>query len=572
MSYFFNVIVDDYDNLNEDFYLSNYKPPSNEKLDFFNDIIKESDYIKLRGFDLDDMYTFKNEACYYVFSNLKKIKNDDGVYHFNNLPLSSRLRTIIQTQDNLHVIFLKDESSDLNDDDVKYIAEKSEIDPKRYILIDKKSLDIDKIIKLSLKKIKNTFNVVYDNWNSDLRTFKGNLSNYSVRGDRYRFVEGIFRFYDYYNDIRNCHINEVQINKNENFYYFINCDVIHEEFKRTFNVPEEIKELHRKNKNFNIVLLNEHEFETKKFISHLDRILKNDNIDTERIYLWNNNSKLEEYKNEVGTKINVYSLEFLVKFISDHMINFNRKPELIKEKEGDLFLCHNRGPKPHRYALLCALKKNNILNDVDWSLVLGWYKKEMMYGNDEKIFYSPLFDQNDFNDYIEEIEYFRSIDLKKSKYEEDKDWFNKTNDGKHIEWKNVYQVLTYEKTYINIVTESCYELQEIHITEKSVKPFFFYQLPLFLSSYNHVKYLKSRFGFDMFDDLINHDYDNEPDNKIRFKMFVKEIERLHNMKDVVMDFYKKNEDRLIENHKRVISIYNSKKDIEYFNSLINKNL
>jgi hypothetical protein len=218
------------------------------------------------------------------------------------------------------------------------------------------------------------------------------------------------------------------------------------------------------------------------------------------------------------------------------------------------------------------LKKNNILNDVDWSLVLGWYKKEMMYGNDEKIFYSPLFDQNDFNDYIEEIEYFRSIDLKKSKYEEDKDWFNKTNDGKHIEWKNVYQVLTYEKTYINIVTESCYELQEIHITEKSVKPFFFYQLPLFLSSYNHVKYLKNRFGFDMFDDLINHDYDNEPDNKLRLKMFVKEIERLHSMKDVIIDFYKKNEHRLIENHKRVISIYNSKKDIEYFNSLINKNL
>jgi hypothetical protein len=76
----------------------------------------------------------------------------------------------------------------------------------------------------------------------------------------------------------------------------------------------------------------------------------------------------------------------------------------------------------------------------------------------------------------------------------------------------------------------------------------------------------------MFDDLINHDYDNEPDNKLRLKMFVKEIERLHSMKNVIIDFYKKNEHRLIENHKRVISIYNSKKDIEYFNSLINKNL
>jgi len=76
----------------------------------------------------------------------------------------------------------------------------------------------------------------------------------------------------------------------------------------------------------------------------------------------------------------------------------------------------------------------------------------------------------------------------------------------------------------------------------------------------------------MFDDLINHEYDNEPDNKKRFKMFVQEIERLHSNKENVINFYKQNTDRLIENHKKVIDLYNSKKDIEYFNSLINKNL
>jgi len=572
MGYFFNVVLEDHDNLNDDYYINNNKLNSDQKLNLIQSAIGESEKIKFREFNIDDLYTLRSEVSYYIFSNLKKIKHDDNVYHFNNLPLTSRLRTILHTQNNLYVIFLKDELSEFDESDIKFIANKSDVDSNRYILIEKKDFNIDLIVELSLKRIKDTFNVVYDTWNDDLKTFKPNLQNHSERQDRYRFVEGIFRFYGYYNDIRNCNIKEVEINRNENFYYFINCDIMPEEFKTSFNIPSDIKEIHKKHKNFNIVLLNEHEFETKEFIQHLDNILKSDGIETNRIYLWNNNSKLEEYKNEVGTEINVYSLEFLVKFISDHMINFNREPNLITDKNGDLFLCHNRGPKPHRYGLLCTLKKNGILNDTDWSLVLGWYKKEMISARDEKIFYSPIFDNDDYNHYMNEIEYFRDIDIKKSKFEEDKDWFNQTNDGRHIEWKNVYQILTYEKTYINIVTESCYEKKEIHITEKSVKPFYFYQLPIFLSSYNHVKYLKTRFGFDMFDDLINHEYDNEPDNKKRFKMFVQEIERLHSNKENVINFYKQNTDRLIENHKKVIDLYNSKKDIEYFNSLINKNL
>jgi hypothetical protein len=567
MSYFFNVVTEDFDNLTDEYYINNRKHNSKEKLDIFENVVKDSVKIKVREFTLDDLYTFRSEPSYYIFSNLKKIKNNSID---NNLPISSTLRTIVQTQKNLYVIFLKEDHSEFNEEDVKFIAEKSEVDVNKYIIIKRDDLNLDKIIELSLKKIKNTLNVVYENWNYDLRSFRPNLFTHSTNPKKHRFVEGFFRFYDYYNDIRNCHWREVEINPNENFYYFINCDIMPEEFKKSFDIPDRIKNLHRNYKNFNIVLLNEHEFETKEFIEKIDKHLKNDNIDTERIYLWNNNSKLDEYKNETGTKINVYSLEFLVKFISDHMINFNVKPKLITDKDGDLFLCHNRGPKPHRYALLCALKKNGILDGTDWSLVLGWYKNQMRNGSDEKTFYHPIFDDNDYQEYIDEIEYFKNINIRKSKHEEEKDWFDDTRDGAHIEWKHVYQLLTYEKTYINIVTESCYEMKEIHITEKSVKPFYFYQLPIFLSSYNHVKYLKSRFGFDVFDDLINHDYDNELDNKLRFKMVIAEIKRLHSIKHDVINFYKNNQERLIENHNKIISLYNSKKDIEYFNSLINK--
>ena len=72
-----------------------------------------------------------------------------------------------------------------------------------------------------------------------------------------------------------------------------------------------------------------------------------------------------------------------------------------------------------------------------------------------------------------------------------------------------------------------------------MKPFYFYQFPLFLSSYQHVKFLKERFGFDMFDDLVNHSYDNEIDNGKRLFMVADEIKRLNENPQLIKDFYKK---------------------------------
>jgi len=82
--------------------------------------------------------------------------------------------------------------------------------------------------------------------------------------------------------------------------------------------------------------------------------------------------------------------------------------------------------------------------------------------------------------------------------------------------------------------------------------------------------LKERFKFDVFDDIINHDYDNEPDNKKRLKMVFDEIVRLNNKKEELKDFYIKNKQRFIDNKNRVVEISNSDKDTDFFISLMNK--
>ena len=139
-------------------------------------------------------------------------------------------------------------------------------------------------------------------------------------------------------------------------------------------------------------------------------------FDSSRVYLMTNNSKLQYYKDKNNLDINAYSLDFLVMFIANHMVEFG-EPKFIEDKAGDFFMCHNRGPKPHRYGLLCMLKKHGILDYVDWSLILGWYRKNERAHNRDSIFYSPVFNSEDFEFYKHEIEYFGDIDIKKSKFE-----------------------------------------------------------------------------------------------------------------------------------------------------------
>jgi hypothetical protein len=93
---------------------------------------------------------------------------------------------------------------------------------------------------------------------------------------------------------------------------------------------------------------------------------------------------------------------------------------------------------------------------------------------------------------------------------------------------------------INLVTESSFERfkskvingleykigwERLFFTEKTAKFINCNQVPLFIAPYGYVERLRS-FGFDVFDDLINHSYDLQEDPDLRIKMVVKELVRL----------------------------------------------
>jgi hypothetical protein len=67
MGYFFNVVLEDHDNLNDDYYINNNKLNSDQKLNLIQSAIGESEKIKFREFNIDDLYTLRSEVSYYIF-------------------------------------------------------------------------------------------------------------------------------------------------------------------------------------------------------------------------------------------------------------------------------------------------------------------------------------------------------------------------------------------------------------------------------------------------------------------------------------------------------------------------
>jgi hypothetical protein len=187
--------------------------------------------------------------------------------------------------------------------------------------------------------------------------------------------------------------------------------------------------------------------------------------------------------------------------------------------------------------------------------------------NRDENFYTPIFDTETTNFLKEEIKYFKELDYKFSDFETNNQFTYKSV----IELTQIENGDNYENTYVNLTTESVFDEREniVHITEKSYKPFFYYQFPLILASENHIKTMKEKYGFDFYEDIINYEYDNEKNDINRFKLYIKEVIRLSGMKEQLIEYYKNNEDRFKKNKDKLISLLNLiNNDYQYFYNLI----
>jgi hypothetical protein len=383
--------------------------------------------------------------------------------------------------------------------------------------------------------------------------------------------EGIIAYMHSYlgiEDYRVFNINNIPID-NEKYYYFFEyryylASYLITEKKLPFS--DTVLNLLKNNPNFNLILSNDAESDDDILIEALDVIFKNMGIDTNKIVVINCNEKNNEIKNRLNTNIITHSTNNGRFAYSNEL---NRFPYDYKENRNFLFMSYNRQIKIHRFALLVNLMKHNIIDNVDWSWIRGYEVKENMLPPNTNLFNSwylkSHFTDEEIIEYEKEIRYLANIDKKKSvyeiSYEVDYPPFKFDTEASYIN-------NPYSNSYINVVTETNFEKEDIILpSEKSYIPLYFSQIPIIMASCGHIKKMRELHGFDFFDDVVNHDYDNEPNNKKRFDMIINEIIRLNSKREDIEYFFNHNKERFYNNRKIVAEIKKDKKDYNFYNSL-----
>jgi hypothetical protein len=102
-------------------------------------------------------------------------------------------------------------------------------------------------------------------------------------------------------------------------------------------------------------------------------------------------------------------------------------------------------------------------------------------------------------------------------------------------------------SYVNIISESKCDSYDgaFFITEKSIKPFVLQQIPIFLGPTNIANHFK-KYGFDLFEDIIDHSYDVKEDLDLKIDLIYKELNKIQKLN--LFDIFKQIENRLQHNY------------------------
>lgn len=430
--------------------------------------------------------------------------------------------------------------------------------------------------------IEKTLNLVYESWDGDEPIPNGvNSFKQFLFFDARNFFEthimepnGRKDYDERKLSLKLCNLDDVQKNPNEKFFCvigsaFLSSKLIMEN-KWNFFLLDSTLEVIRQNKNLILIITMEHEPACETEIKCTKELLRENGISTNQFYYITNNS-LSEF---LGQKyeVNAKKINF-IDYSSTFALTEVKDVQFVENKTGKFFMSRNKTAKPHRLNLLFHLKINGILEDIN-------YSKLFTYPEDDMMPYHLSFNEKEIVQNVNLIKPFNTS-IKEDDYEDGKGYYDYKNygfRGFHEEGQSTlhYPELkqSYENSYVNIISESAFESQTfypnvVHTTEKSFRPFFYYQIPLILSTPNHIKQLKKKYDFDFFDDVINHSYDNELNDKKRFLMFIDEIKRINNNKEQIKEFYKKNRERFELNRKKLLEIALDKtQDFDLFWNLI----
>lgn len=208
---------------------------------------------------------------------------------------------------------------------------------------------------------------------------------------------------------------------------------------------------------------------------------------------------------ETNTNVSYFYSSFF------HTLYSNGKAQSYDSNPTIKFSSLNALPRIHRIIFINELVRQEMLDKVTISFLYDMQDHQRNY-------MATKYFQEDVRLHQSEFDFFSSNVLHRCPILLDND----------PEYKKVvcdYSINSsaYKDTALNIITETTHDQQ--FLTEKTWKAIYAKQLFLMLGGVGSVNLLR-KFGFDVFDDLIDHSYDNESNLVTRTKMIVNEMKRL----------------------------------------------
>lgn len=183
----------------------------------------------------------------------------------------------------------------------------------------------------------------------------------------------------------------------------------------------------------------------------------------------------------------------------DSYMNF--MPDVNKNAEAKNFVSLNRGSRNHRLYLVSALYGRGLDEYGNISYLSSLHQDSLS----NIIPYDYLTD----NKYqLANIGYDRYSLVKEQKVEDSNDIYGLHNDNL-TNFKESLQP-KYNNSVVEFVSETSYNESSFNITEKTIHFIYGANFPIMISSPGTVDFLRNM-GLDMFDDIIDHSYDNISD-------------------------------------------------------------
>jgi hypothetical protein len=410
---------------------------------------------------------------------------------------------------------------------------------------------------MEIQELKSELNLVYDDWIDEVPLPNGNkIFPQYVLG----IGKHISETYDL--NVKYFNLKDVREEPNKKFFYIIEHTSIRLDsiLSPEMIISELILTLFRECENLNILFLDGHESYLNSDFLMIKNIIDKNKIDEKRFYIINNNHVTEKQIKKNHLNINYHSNILIPIGYVCSVQNKNIITNFITNKVGKFFICLNNMKKIHRLILLSNLKKIEIIDDVNWSYRDGHND----FSSDNYNNFKNILNEDDFNYLKNDILFFNNIGLKNADFEND------VTDLPYI--GHISEIVKdQENSYINIVSESLFlEEDVVQITEKSLKPFFYYQIPIYCATHHHVKSLKEKYDFDLFSDIVNHDYDDEFDNIKRMKKLTLELKRLYNNKEEIKKIYPSLKERMELNKIKLFNILKNKDDENFIKNMCNE--